>query len=102
MFTTLCLPRLLAAAVLAASCSDDLDPGVAQPTPARGDLLALTPLGSLARGEVASYVADFEIDPAAVRYGVDAYRIEYRTITPDGELVRASSLLALPSSAEPI
>jgi hypothetical protein len=102
MFTTLCLPRLLAAAVLAASCSDDLDPGVAQPTPARGDLLALTPLGSLARGEVASYVAEFEIDPAAVRYGVDAYRIEYRTITPDGELVRASSLLALPSSAEPI
>src|SRR6185295_6067805 len=101
MFTTLCLPRLLAAAVLAASCSDDSpNPGLAQPAPARGDLLALTPLGSLAPADVASYVAEFEIDSGAIRYGVDAYRVEYRTIDPDGELVRASSLLALPSRAE--
>lgn len=105
MLTRLTIPRLCTAAVLAVSCSDDSSsPGSTQlePESARGELLSLSPLGSLAASEVASYVAGFDIDPAGVRFGVDAYRVEYRTVDLKGDLVRASSLLAVPSNAEPV
>jgi acetyl esterase/lipase len=99
-------PRLLAAAVLAVSCSDDASddagPAVAEPALARGDLLSLTPLGSFDANEVADYVAGFDIDASGLQFGVDAYRVEYRTIDPGGVLVRASSLFALPNNGEPV
>jgi hypothetical protein len=74
---------------------------VGQPSVARGELLSLTPLESLDRAQVASYIGAFDIDTPSVRFGVDAYRAVYRTIDPKGQLVRASSLIALPGNAEP-
>jgi pimeloyl-ACP methyl ester carboxylesterase len=103
MFKRLEVPWLWAAAVLAVSCSDDSsNPGSTEPEPVRGELLSLTPLGSLTASEVASYVAGFDLDTAGVRFGIDAYRVEYRTVDPNGALVRASSLIALPNDAEPV
>ncbi|MEO8181347.1 MAG: hypothetical protein ABI895_21125 [Deltaproteobacteria bacterium] len=102
MFTRITLPRLLLAVVFAASCSDDSDRGGALPEPTRGDLLSLTPLTSLRASEVANYLAEFDIEGDDVRFGVEAYRVEYRTIDPNGQMVRASGLLALPSNAEPV
>jgi hypothetical protein len=64
-------------------------------------LLSLTPIESLDREQVANYIGGFDIDTASVRFGVDAYRVEYRSIDPRGELVRASGLIALPRSTEP-
>jgi hypothetical protein len=97
--------KVLAAALLAFSCSDDASdagPAAAEPALARGQLVLLTPLGSLTAADVASYLAEFDIDSTSVRFGIDAYRIEYRTLDPAGQLIRASGLIALPKNTVPV
>ncbi|MFF4695822.1 alpha/beta hydrolase family protein [Streptomyces chattanoogensis] len=69
---------------------------VAQAGQGRGTLLSLTPLGSRRREEVVAQAQKAGLDAGTARYGVAAYRLTYRTITPDGRPTTASGLLALP------
>ncbi|MFG2212048.1 alpha/beta hydrolase [Streptomyces sp. NPDC048638] len=62
----------------------------------RGTLLSLTPLGSRAREEVIARAQKERLETGTARHGVAAYRLTYRTITPDGRPTTASGLLALP------
>jgi hypothetical protein len=54
-------------------------------------LTTVTKIASMSRAEVAAYLTEHELDPAAARHGVTLYRITYRT---GG--VTASALVALP------
>ncbi|MFI9046247.1 alpha/beta hydrolase family protein [Streptomyces sp. NPDC053427] len=62
----------------------------------RGALLSLTPLGSLNRDEVIARARKSGLDAGTARHGVAAYRLTYRTVTPNGRPTTASGLLALP------
>lgn len=94
------LGRAALLAALFGACSDDAgdetNPSAAPEVGARGQMLELTPLASLDRDAVAALLEDHDLDASAVRHGVDAYRVVYRSVDPGGGLVRASSLLALP------
>ncbi|MFH8343587.1 alpha/beta hydrolase [Streptomyces sp. NPDC018045] len=71
----------------------------------RGALLTVTPLGTRDRAQLvaAARQAHFAGSAAdwrhAVRHDVSAYRVGYRTITPDGRPTTASGLLVLPRGA---
>lgn len=94
------LGRALLLAALLGACSDDADEEAGPSAPAevagRGELIELTPLAALDRDAVAALLSARDLDASAVRSGVDAYRVVYRSVDPGGALVRASSLLALP------
>ncbi|MER0479601.1 alpha/beta hydrolase [Streptomyces sp. Edi2] len=62
----------------------------------RGTLLSLTPLGRQNRAEVVAQAQKQGLEAGTARHGVAAYRLVYRTITPDGRPTTASGLLALP------
>ncbi|WP_432146736.1 alpha/beta hydrolase family protein [Streptomyces sp. bgisy084] len=64
---------------------------------ARGTLLSLKPLGRQTRAEVISQAQKQGLETGSARHGVAAYRLTYRTITPDGRPTAASGLLALPT-----
>ncbi|MEV0372007.1 alpha/beta hydrolase [Streptomyces sp. NPDC050636] len=64
----------------------------------RGTLLAITPLGRQTRAEVIAQAEKSGLEAGTARHGVAAYRLTYRTITPDGHPTTASGLLALPIS----
>ncbi|MFI6367063.1 lipase family protein [Nocardia sp. NPDC050630] len=82
---------LLAAALLVApACGSDNAPAVA-----RGEVVSSTPVAQLSEEQAATYLADANIS-TAVRNGVDAYRVVYRTVTPDGDPTTASGLVVLP------
>ncbi|MEU0029669.1 lipase [Streptomyces sp. NPDC006335] len=76
------------------------------PVPAdlsRGTLVSVEHLRTLAAREVAAELAGDEAgawDTGAVRYGLDTFRIVYRTVDPHGRPTTASGLLALPRSGE--
>lgn len=62
----------------------------------RGGLLALTPVARVGRAGVADFLATAGMDTATVRHGVLAYRLTYRTVTPQGAPTTATGLLVLP------
>ncbi|WP_335932094.1 alpha/beta hydrolase [Streptomyces sp. PTD5-9] len=62
----------------------------------RGDLLDITPVADLGRADVARFLASGGMDTATVRHGLTAYRLTYRTVTPQGAPTTATGLLALP------
>ncbi|GES32808.1 hypothetical protein San01_52960 [Streptomyces angustmyceticus] len=62
----------------------------------RGTLLSVTPLGRQNRAEVAAEARKQGLAAGTARHGVAAYRLIYRTRTPDGRPTTASGLLALP------
>ncbi|MGW1376352.1 alpha/beta hydrolase [Streptomyces sp. NPDC002446] len=64
--------------------------------PWRGTLLSVTSLGRQSRSEIISQAQKAGLDTETARHGVAAYRLTYRTITPDGRPTTASGLLALP------
>lgn len=66
-----------------------------EPPPARGEIVSATPLLSLDPEQTAALLTNGGIS-TPVRNGVDAFRLEYRTITPHGEPTTASGLVALP------
>ncbi|MFE4962653.1 lipase [Streptomyces sp. NPDC056660] len=69
----------------------------------RGALVSVEHLRTLTAREVAAELAGDEggaWDTGAVRYGLDTFRIVYRTVDPDGRPTLASGLLALPRSGE--
>ncbi|MFJ3528236.1 alpha/beta hydrolase [Streptomyces sp. NPDC090132] len=68
----------------------------AQRHDARGELVALTPVARHDRSGVADFLATAGMDTGTVRHGVRAYRITYRTVTPQGAPTTATGLLVLP------
>ncbi|UKY49948.1 alpha/beta hydrolase family protein [Streptomyces inhibens] len=63
----------------------------------RGTLLSITPLGRQNRAEIIAQAQKVGMEAGTARHGVAAYRLTYRTITPDGRPTTASGLLALPT-----
>ncbi|TDC90065.1 lipase [Actinomadura sp. 7K507] len=59
-------------------------------------MVSATHLGTMTAGQVRTWLASEEFDAASVRYGVDTYRLVYRTIDPRGRSTTASGLLVLP------
>ncbi|MFE3942120.1 alpha/beta hydrolase [Streptomyces sp. NPDC059118] len=62
----------------------------------RGTLLGITPVADLDRADVARFLASGGMDTGTVRHGLRAYRLTYRTVTPQGAPTTATGLLALP------
>ncbi|MEU1021527.1 lipase [Streptomyces sp. NPDC005904] len=76
-------------------------PGAADMT--RGSLVSVEHLRTLTSREVAAELAGDKAGAwgaGAVRYGLDTYRIVYRTVDAHGRPTTASGLLALPRSGE--
>ncbi|MCX5114553.1 alpha/beta hydrolase [Streptomyces sp. NBC_00378] len=73
-------------------------PGAQHPYTAhgRGTLLSVTPVADLDRADVARFLASGGMDTGTVRHGLRAYRLTYRTVTPQGAPTTATGLLALP------
>ncbi|MFD0020335.1 alpha/beta hydrolase [Streptomyces sp. NPDC058382] len=63
---------------------------------ARGGLIAITPVARVGRSGVADFLATAGMDTDTVRHGVRAYRLTYRTVTPQGGPTTATGLLVLP------
>ncbi|GKQ40533.1 S9 family peptidase [Streptomyces sp. A012304] len=73
------------------------------PDGVRGTVVSADPLRTLTAEEVATELAgdeDGAWDTGAVRYGLDTFRIVYRTVDPHGRPTTASGVLALPRSGE--
>jgi hypothetical protein len=66
----------------------------------RGALVSAEHLRTLTAAEVSATLASDRWDPSLVQYGVDTYRLVYRTIDPHGRPITASGLLALPRNHE--
>ncbi|MEU6014426.1 alpha/beta hydrolase [Streptomyces sp. NPDC047515] len=62
----------------------------------RGDLLSLTPVADLGRADVARFLASGGMATDTVRHGLRAYRLTYRTVTPQGTPTTATGLFVLP------
>ncbi|MEV6542370.1 lipase [Streptomyces sp. NPDC051665] len=73
------------------------------PGTARGRPVSVVHLRTLSAREVAAELRgdeDGAWDAGAVRYGVDTYRVVYRTVDPKGRPTNASGLLAFPRHGE--
>jgi hypothetical protein len=68
----------------------------APPHTARGSVVSVTPLPQLSAVDVAATLRDDGFDASGVRYGVDAYRIVYRTVDENGDPTTASGFVGLP------
>jgi hypothetical protein len=64
----------------------------------RGDVVSVTPLEQLDAPAVASRLREFGIDTGRVTHGVRSFRVEYRTVDPNGAPTTASSLVAVPDA----
>ncbi|GAA3083023.1 pimeloyl-ACP methyl ester carboxylesterase [Kribbella aluminosa] len=62
----------------------------------RGSVVSVSPIEHLSAAELTQYLQTTGMKPGPARYGVDAYRVVYRTITPQGRPTTASGLVALP------
>jgi hypothetical protein len=62
----------------------------------RGELVSAEHLRTLTAAQAAAELASDRFDPGTVRYGVDTWRLVYRTIDPQGRPTIASGLLVLP------
>ncbi|CAM5373903.1 hypothetical protein GCM10010329_15140 [Streptomyces spiroverticillatus] len=93
--TVATLVGLTAAPALAATAKAPAPTQQAQ-HPVRGTLISVTPVADLTRDQVRAFVTRGGLAPEQVRHGVTAYRLIYRTITPQGVPTTASGLLVLP------
>ncbi|MFE1589876.1 alpha/beta hydrolase family protein [Streptomyces sp. NPDC058737] len=69
----------------------------------RGAVVSVEHVRTLTAREVAAELAGDEAgawDTGAVRYGLDTFRLVYRTVDPQGRPTTASGLLALPRNGE--
>lgn len=67
---------------------------------ARGRLVSATHVKTMSADEVRAWLASGKFDASSVRYGVDAYRLVYRTVDTRGRATTASGLLVLPRGGE--
>ncbi|MFG2019932.1 hypothetical protein [Actinomadura geliboluensis] len=95
--------RLTAAFLAAAAVTATAVPAAAFERPAagrehaaRGHLVSDTHLGTMSAAEVRTWLAADDFDAASVGYGVDIYRLVYRTVDTRGRATTASGLLVLP------
>ncbi|MFJ8307939.1 MULTISPECIES: alpha/beta hydrolase family protein [unclassified Streptomyces] len=86
-----------ATVVLAGLVGAAAAPAQAQGAHPRGTLVGVTRVADLAPTQVSAFLKGEDVDTTGVRYGVRAYRITYRTITPQGRPTTATGLLALPA-----
>src|SRR5262249_39288920 len=63
-------------------------------------IVSVTPLPHLSAADVAATLRDDGFDASQVRYGVDAYRIVYRTVDENGESTTASGFVGLPGDRD--
>ncbi|MEU4196685.1 hypothetical protein AB0E69_32605 [Kribbella sp. NPDC026611] len=90
--------------VLAAGSISPLVASAVEPTPVgrrvtfqqRGSLVSVVPIEHLTAGELTQYLNSTGMRPPPAKYGIDAYRVVYRTITPQGGPTTASGLVAFP------
>ncbi|RAG86524.1 hypothetical protein DN069_06075 [Streptacidiphilus pinicola] len=66
----------------------------------RGAVVSVTPLARFSAAQATQYARGTGLDVPAVRDGVDAYRVVYRTVTPQGRPTTASGVVALPRGAK--
>ncbi|MFB4302967.1 alpha/beta hydrolase family protein [Actinomadura sp. NTSP31] len=71
-------------------------PAAAHEHAARGQLVSVRHLGAKSAGEVRAWLATEGFDASSVRYGVDSYRLVYRTVDARGRATVASGLFVLP------
>jgi dienelactone hydrolase len=65
----------------------------------RGAVVSVVPVTSFSATELAAYLDNIDLPSswsALVRYGVDGYRVVYRTVSVDGSPTTASGLVVLP------
>lgn len=91
--TSVCAILLL---VLTAACGAGADDRDEQASP-RGEVVSVTPVLSMTDTETSEFLADRALE-APVRNGVEASRVEYRTIDTTGQPTTATGLLVLPST----
>ncbi|WP_327246622.1 alpha/beta hydrolase [Streptomyces sp. NBC_01320] len=94
--TVIALVTLGAAPAVAQQAGPAAGGSHAVPAAGRGALLAVTPVATLDRTGVGAFLASAGMDTGTVRYGVRAYRLTYRTLTPQGEPTTATGLFVLP------
>lgn len=80
--------------VLSAACGSDGGDGRAA---SRGEVVSVTPISTMTAAETTEFLADRTIE-APVRNGVEASRVEYRTIDAAGQPTTATGLLVLPDT----
>jgi dienelactone hydrolase len=94
---------LPSAAMAAAPARDMATPAgayAAYNTSDRGRLVDSVHLGTLSAKDVRTALGDALFDSSTVRYGVETYRLIYRTVDAQGRPTTASGLLVLPRSGE--
>ncbi|MGD6745746.1 alpha/beta hydrolase family protein [Streptomyces sp. BH106] len=95
---------LLLAGGVAAPAAVALDPSAAaavrqhDPAARRGGLVSVTPVAGFDRAGVRGWLAERDMDTASVRYGVQAYRLTYRTVDAYGQPTLATGLFTLPTA----
>ncbi|MFE9578431.1 alpha/beta fold hydrolase [Nocardia sp. NPDC006044] len=87
---------LCGAGACAADTSEATVPGQGE----RGTVVSSTPVAQLSNEDTAAYLAERNFD-TPVRNGVDAYRVDYRTVGAKGEPTTASGLVVLPRTQSP-
>lgn len=72
----------------------------AQALESRGSIVQRTPLFGMEPDQVKEFLAPLGVWVPEARYGVDAYRVVYRTIDVRGRATTASTLVVLPRTGE--
>lgn len=67
---------------------------------ARGHLVSVSHLATMSAEQVRAWLASEDFDTASVRYGVDTYRLVYRTFDTRGRATTASGLVVLPRNRD--
>lgn len=87
----------------AGACAAETTDGAQATVPGQGDrgtVVSSTPVAQLSDEETAAYLANGKFD-TAVHNGVDAYRVDYRTVDAKGAPTTASGLVVLPRTDSP-
>ncbi|WP_019925200.1 hypothetical protein [Nocardia sp. BMG111209] len=90
---------LVLVSVSAAGCGAAPDPSHSQPN-GPGQLIGAEHLRTYSADEVRTELTGNGFDPGTTRFGVDTYRLRYRTTDPGGHETTATGLLALPRTAD--
>jgi hypothetical protein len=93
-----CVVLVLAGCGAGAATASATSAPPATAAPSRGDVVSVTPLEQLDAPAVAARLREFGIDTGRVAGGVRSFRVEYRTVDPDGAPTTASSLVAVPEA----
>lgn len=94
-----CAVLLALAAALLVACSPTPAIGSPPVVAHRGEVISVRPIASVSVEQARAELVDLKLDVAAVRYGFDAVRLDYRTLDAAGRPTTASALLAVPVGA---